>query len=293
MPVTYPKSSAVVADTDATAAQYNNLRLDAVEARVVSLTAGEDLTALQCVYVKAADGKAYKAKGDGTSAEQQFFGIVTANASAAATASMICFGYMDGFTALTVGYRYYLGTTYGSFTPVPGDATSGLPAIGIAVSSSTMLIMPWQPTTELQMATNRLIVTGNYALTASFTHASGSATGTGAMTIAANVSGDVAAATFSGTDLASGGRAVTLNPGITTSRTNLYGGKVYPTATTGTLTNFYGLLFANATGTGSVTNIFTFEFESSYLTGGTSHSTPADEIAVKTPGGTKYITLNT
>lgn len=139
MPPTYPKSSTFVANTDATAAAINALRSDAVEARIVSLTAGENLTALDPVYVKAADGKAYRAKTGGTSAEAVFFAFALTSVSSGASVNVLCFGYMDGFSSLTIGARYYLGATYGTITATYASGSN--PAlVGIAVSATTMLV---------------------------------------------------------------------------------------------------------------------------------------------------------
>lgn len=147
MASSYPYSSSVTANTDATAAQYNNLRNDAL-ARVITATAGENLTSNQAVYIKASDSKAYKAKAGATAAEWLTCGFVNADTTSGNTATIITGGFMDGFSGLTPGSRYFLDeSTYGAITATQTKANQiGAPAVGIATSATTLLIDIIQPT---------------------------------------------------------------------------------------------------------------------------------------------------
>lgn len=294
MPPSYPKSTTVSANTDATAVQYNSLRADAVEARIVSLTAGEALTALDTVYIKAADGKAYKTKVSSTAAEGVFFGFATNSVSIGGIAVILFDGFIDGFSALSVGSRYFLSTTYGAITASPLDTTDlAQAAVGIAISTTTFMIQPWLPTTTLHLTGNHLTIGGNGTNVATLAHASGSATAQ-AFDISSSV-GDTAVVMITGAAVPHLGSALSLSAGVNASRTDIYALTIAPSPpTTTTITNFFATDMKAKTGAGSVTNYFAMQFTSNYLSGGTTHNTKTDELKVRGSSGTiYYIDLNT
>jgi hypothetical protein len=296
MPVSYPKSSAVVADTDATAAQYNNLRSDAVESRIVTLVAGENLTALDAVYEKAADGKAYKAKSSATAAETVFFGFATTSVSAAASVNVICFGYMDGFTGLTTGSKYYLDSTYGAISTTQ-PSTTATAMVGIAVSTTVLLVMP-----DLQ----RLIYAATFPdlFTAGIVggdynngHVQGAYAGTLTIGAVANTSPTTASISLhvrSQLYSASSNYGALFLNHIINSSTNYTDIGSNPFIPSGkTVTNRYFLSADNDIGPGYVTNSYFASIGSNFLTGGTTSTTHVNDLKVSTASGLRYIRLYT
>lgn len=137
----HPKSSAVVADTDATAVQYNNLRLDAIEPRFTSFTAGENLTALDPVYQSTADANIYRAIRGGTSNQLRVLGFAMATVSSGAEVIVCTSGYLDGFShSFSAGNHVYLGATAGTLTTGYAGSTKGAPRLGYAISGSAMIV---------------------------------------------------------------------------------------------------------------------------------------------------------
>lgn len=281
MPVSYPVSADVVADTTATAAQYNNLRRDAVESRVVSLVAGENLTALDAVYVKAADGRAYKTDAD-AEATSVALGLVISTVTTGNTASILCLGYMDGLTGLTHGALYYTTGTAGAIANTMTATYAA--AIGVAISSTTMLVLPNAVRAyhngELSVAGLMGVgttVATNIALKVGGSTASGG-----------NAWGIAATSSLNGTSLGAGvGSLVTLADNCT----NFHDFEANPTIASGkTVANRYVIYAANKAGSGTVAQTYFARLGSEFMTGVTTHSTPTDEIrVVYSSGGSEYV----
>jgi hypothetical protein len=117
----FPKSDGDVAN----ASEYNALS-------IVNVTAGEDLTAGNVVYIKKSDGKAY-ISDTGTADDIRADGIVLNTVTTGNTAYVQTRGnYVT--SGLTAGAIYYLGAT-GSIT----TTQSGV-QIGIATSTTNLFI---------------------------------------------------------------------------------------------------------------------------------------------------------
>ena len=118
---------------------------------VVSLTAGETLTAGNLCYFKAADSKMWKADADAEATADTLLGIATANGTADNAVEFLLWGeYVT--TGLTVG-PYYVSVTAGavSATAPVGDADI-VRKIGYAVATTRLMFMPDWTITELSVA---------------------------------------------------------------------------------------------------------------------------------------------
>lgn len=106
-------------------------------------TAGEAITIGQCVYLKAADGKIYKAQADGTAGEAAAVGIATTTAAAAGqpisyqTSGTLAFGAI-----LTKGEIYLVSATAGGIAPEADIVTTGhyVSILGVASSTSNLSV---------------------------------------------------------------------------------------------------------------------------------------------------------
>lgn len=105
---------------------------------LLSVTAGEALSAGNWVYIKNSDGKAYKAKAD-ASTTAPAVGVV----NAAALLGASCLIQTEGFfasTSLTTGSTYYLSAaTGGAMTTTAPTATGQLiQVLGVATSATKL-----------------------------------------------------------------------------------------------------------------------------------------------------------
>lgn len=113
-------------------------------ARLEDFIAGEAVTAGQPVYIKASDGKAYKADANASSEAAGAKGIAVNSAPGAGqplkvqTAGTLAFGAI-----LTNGEIYCVGATAGDIVP-EGDLTTGwyVTILGVATSTSNLEIIP-------------------------------------------------------------------------------------------------------------------------------------------------------
>lgn len=108
-----------------------------------SMVAGETLALGDICYVKAADGKLWKAKSNGTAAEAEAQFICSASAGIAANVAgmFTALGFVGGLSGGTAGSRAFLSTTYGGYTTtVPSANYSKL--IGRWVSTTVLYFMP-------------------------------------------------------------------------------------------------------------------------------------------------------
>lgn len=108
-----------------------------------SMTAGELLVLGDICYVKAADGKLWKAKSNGTAAEAEAQFICSAAAGIAADVAgmFTALGFVTGLSGGTAGSIAFLATTYGaSTTSVPSADYSKI--VGRWVSTTVLYFQP-------------------------------------------------------------------------------------------------------------------------------------------------------
>ena len=109
-------------------------------------TSGEELAAGDIVYIKASDGKAYKANNIFTREQANILGVAKNAASGPDLAvTIVVRGPFDGFTGLTVGSDYFLDVSGGKTTTAPGGGGLYSVLIGQAISSTVMDIQPSSP----------------------------------------------------------------------------------------------------------------------------------------------------
>ena len=105
------------------------------------LTAGENLSAGDFIYVSSVDGKAYKA--DASSTAKQADGYVLASATSNQSVRVYYEGANTSLTGLTAGTRYYLSaSTAGGVVTTPVSYASGgriSQYIGKAVSTTKLV----------------------------------------------------------------------------------------------------------------------------------------------------------
>lgn len=101
-------------------------------------TAGENITIRDALYLKASDGKVYKA--DASYSDERsasFIGFATETKSASGTLEVDIAGIMSGFSGLSEGSEYYLSNSAGGIGTTAGDNEK---IVGIAVSATEILI---------------------------------------------------------------------------------------------------------------------------------------------------------
>lgn len=108
-------------------------------------TAGESIdasTTPQAVYLKASDGKIYKADTDADESTYSFVGFVGSGQNVVADQSVTVTygGVISGFSGLTAGDRKYLSATAGAISTTP--PSSRKLEVGFVMSASDMLIYP-------------------------------------------------------------------------------------------------------------------------------------------------------
>ncbi len=116
-------------------------------------TAGETLTANNCVYISAGSGgltagRWYRADADNTysSTIATQIGFVVANASSGAAVSVRVAGQVTGLAGLSAGSVYYVSATAGDIT---NSAPANRRAVGTADSTTTLVIAPVQGANEI------------------------------------------------------------------------------------------------------------------------------------------------
>jgi len=134
-----------------------------VDVDVVAV-AGEALSAGDCVYLSEGDGgrtagRWYKADADLTyaSTEANALGFATAAISSAATGSVRVAGRVTGLSALTTGSVYYISATAGSITT---SAPTNARAVGVADSTTTLIVSQWVPVPEATTTVPGVVSTG-------------------------------------------------------------------------------------------------------------------------------------
>jgi len=111
--------------------------IEAADANLTTVTAGENIAIRDLVYIKSSDGLAYKAQADGTTSEEyDWIGVASAAITAAASGTIYTQGAIaGGFSALTAGEWQYLSTTAGSIS------TTGIVKVGIAISTTQIILL--------------------------------------------------------------------------------------------------------------------------------------------------------
>lgn len=100
-------------------------------------TAGENLTAVDAVYISASNTVS---KADAAT-NYQMIGFAESTVLSAASVPVISEGVLGGFTGLTAGSRYYLSTTGGAIsTTVPTGAGNNVVQVGYAKSATELQI---------------------------------------------------------------------------------------------------------------------------------------------------------
>jgi hypothetical protein len=102
------------------------------------MTAGEDITAGECLCVKTADGKAYLADANDTTL-LNFIGFAQNSVSAASAVTISTAGVNDQVSGLTKGEVYFMSDTPGAISATPGTYTI---EVGRALSADEILITP-------------------------------------------------------------------------------------------------------------------------------------------------------
>jgi hypothetical protein len=110
-----------------------------------TMTAGENLSAGNLVYISSADGKVYKA--DATNSAKFAVGFVLAAITANATGTVYFEGSITGLSSLTAGTTYFLSaSTAGAVSAtVPTTAGHIVQYIGVATSTTEVTFEPNDP----------------------------------------------------------------------------------------------------------------------------------------------------
>lgn len=103
---------------------------------ILSLTAGEALSANDAVYISTSDGKAYKCDADDTT-KMDFVGFAQEAASLNGAVNVVHSGQMTGLSGLTIGANYYLSGTAGAIT---ATAPTNVKIVGTAATATILRI---------------------------------------------------------------------------------------------------------------------------------------------------------
>lgn len=130
--MTYPTQK--IAGEQVTADDFNDYTLNP------AYTYGETITAGQALYLKASDGKVYKASALTAAHMDAFVGIALVSGVANDTNPVLAPGKVaNGLSSLTAGGKVYLGDTAGALSTTAGTTSF---IIGVAISTTAMLIDP-------------------------------------------------------------------------------------------------------------------------------------------------------
>ena len=112
----------------------------------ITVTAGEDLSALEAVYISQGDGsktagRAYLTDADTTysSSSSVVVGVVVSDIANAGTGSVRVGGAISGYTGLTAGSKQYVSGTAGEIT---ATAPTNVRLIGQANNTTTIVLIP-------------------------------------------------------------------------------------------------------------------------------------------------------
>ena len=104
---------------------------------IVTVVAGEALSARDAVYIDSSDGKAYKTDSDDLS-KIDFIGFAQEAATLGGNVNIINNGVATGFSGLTAAGIYYLSGTAGAITTTP--PTNAI-IVGVALSTTVVRIL--------------------------------------------------------------------------------------------------------------------------------------------------------
>ena len=108
--------------------------------------AGEAFSAGAILYLKASDGRYYKAQADGTAEEAGSGGIGIALGTADAAGARIAIAKPGAIVSIgtgTAGKTYVIGTTAGAINPsadIDGTSTNKVTVIAIGIGSNKLLV---------------------------------------------------------------------------------------------------------------------------------------------------------
>ena len=110
-------------------------------ADTITGTAGETITAGMAVYLKASDGRYWKAQADGTAAEATVVGVALHAALAGQPLTIATSGTIN-IGATTAKVFYYVSATAGGIAPV-ADLTSGqyISSVGYATATDGSFVV--------------------------------------------------------------------------------------------------------------------------------------------------------
>lgn len=109
------------------------------------MTAGEDVSKGDALYVSSVDGFVYKATNTASREQATVLGVAEADAVASATVNVIARGPLNGYSGLVVAAEYYLDLAGQITATPPGGGGTFLVHIGQAVSATTLELQPHSP----------------------------------------------------------------------------------------------------------------------------------------------------
>lgn len=141
---------------------------------IITLVAGEALSARDAVYILTSDGKAYKCDAD-DSTKIGFIGFTEEACSSGANINIRTAGIMPGFSGLTINAPYYVSATNGAIT---ATKPTNYKLVGIALSAtvikiaeySTIQIVIFDPSADLGSDTTRFDITNPAGSTFRYTY---------------------------------------------------------------------------------------------------------------------------
>lgn len=131
-----PSSNAMIANK-----KYVDDQIAALGIATLTLTAGENLTANDALYLKASDGKVYKTAPSSGIAEatEGFIGFASSTVSINNSVVVKVGPLITGLSGLTAGSTYFLGNTAGAL--VAGSTANYQKPVLIATSSTTGILV--------------------------------------------------------------------------------------------------------------------------------------------------------
>lgn len=134
----------------------------------ITVTAGTTIASGDLCYISDGSGgntvgRAYQTDADFTyaSTQSRMIGIATAAISSGSTGTLRITGRATGLTGLVSGTVYYASATAGSLT---STAPTNARVIGIADSSTSLLISPWAETVDASSTTSGVVSSGAQTL---------------------------------------------------------------------------------------------------------------------------------
>lgn len=115
-------------------------------AALVPSTSGEPIASGDAIYVKASDGRAYKATNIFSREQANIVGVAkNSAASAGLPLTIVARGPFDGYTGLQVGSDYFLDIDGGKTITAPGGGGIYSVLVGQAITGTVMDVQPLPP----------------------------------------------------------------------------------------------------------------------------------------------------